>query len=320
MTSRSVTTIDCEYFKPQYACAYLVQEKDRALFVENNTAHAVPRLLRTLSEKGMSPRDVEYVIITHVHLDHAGGTGALMKACPNATLLAHPRAARHMIDPSRLISSAKQVYGEKIFEQLYGSIEPVEASRVRAVEDGEEIVFGSRTLRFFHTRGHANHHFCIYDRVSEGVFTGDSFGIAYPALQSGGLFIFPSTSPTDFDPIEARLSIQKILATGAKRAYLTHFGEMGGLEAAAEQLIEHLDFSEIVLAEAVVSSLTDAELEGFCEKRLSQYYRQIFEEKGLSSDSELWERFKLDLKLNAAGIAYTAQRSRASSGSAGGAR
>jgi glyoxylase-like metal-dependent hydrolase (beta-lactamase superfamily II) len=301
-------TIDCHYLQPQVAAAYLLVENDEAVFVETNTTHAVPYLLDALRKQNLSPDQVKYLIITHVHLDHAGGASALMQACPNAVLLAHPRAAIHMVDPTKLVRSARAVYGDENFTQLYGEINPVDAKRVRSMQDGETISFGSRELNFFYTRGHANHHFCILDSISEGVFSGDAFGLAYPALQKRGLFIFPSTTPTDFDPAEARLSIQKILTSGARRVFLTHFGEVDELEDAAGQLMEHLDFSEGLLHQLVKSTLADDELVNFCENKLREYFAGVLEEKGLAGDSEVWELLKLDLDLNAAGIAFAAKK------------
>jgi glyoxylase-like metal-dependent hydrolase (beta-lactamase superfamily II) len=306
----SVHTIDCEYLWPQMAAAYLLKDGNRAAFVDNNTAYSVPKLLNALEQAGLSPSDVEYVIITHVHLDHAGGTSALMNACPNATLLAHPRAAVHMIDPSKLVASARKVYGNEAFDKLYGEIGPIAQERVRSVEDGEEIPFGSRMLWFLHTRGHANHHFCIYDSGSQGIFTGDSFGLAYPRLQRHGLFIFPSTSPTDFDPGEAKKSIERILATGAQRAYLTHFGMVDNLPSAASQLLIHLDFSEALLKQAIQSSLPDQDLTPFCQKELFSHFEKTMKAQGFQMDKEVWEVLKLDLELNAAGIAHVAKKKR----------
>jgi glyoxylase-like metal-dependent hydrolase (beta-lactamase superfamily II) len=153
----SVQTIDCDYIRPNFAAAYLLREGNRAAFIDNNTAHSVPLLLKALENSGLTPEQVDYVIITHVHLDHAGGSSALMKACPNAKLLAHPRAVPHVVDPRRLIAGARAVYGDETFEKLYGVIEPIAAERVRAVNDGEAIIWGAKMLRFFHTRGHANH-------------------------------------------------------------------------------------------------------------------------------------------------------------------
>jgi glyoxylase-like metal-dependent hydrolase (beta-lactamase superfamily II) len=303
------TTIDCNYLAPQFAAAYLIAESDRALFVENNTAHATPFLLQALKETGLKPEQVEYLIVTHIHLDHAGGTSKLLQACPNAKVLAHPRAAPHLIDPTKLITSARHVYGDANFDRLYGEILPIDSARVRIMQDQEVLPFGSRSLKFIYTRGHANHHFCIFDSESEGIFTGDSFGLAYPALQKSGLFIFPSTSPTDFDPNEARLSIQKILDSGAKRAFLTHYGSIGDLKGAADQLRMHLDFSEKLLESAIQSSEPDAALDEFCQKQIYSYFQTLLSNQGLATP-EVWDLIKMDLELNAAGIAHIARKRR----------
>jgi len=302
-------TIDCNYVLPQFAAAYLVAEQERALFVENNTAHATPRLLRALKEKGFAPEQVEYLIVTHIHLDHAGGTSKLLSACPNATVLAHPRAATHLIDPTRLIKSAKQVYGDAAFDTLYGEILPIDAARVRIMGDQEVLKFGARSLKFIYTRGHANHHFCIHDSESNGIFTGDSFGLAYPLLQRNGLFIFPTTSPTDFDPLEAKLSIQKILDSGAKQAFLTHYGVLPDLQNAANQLLRHLDFSEKLLEAAIQSAEQDSALDEWCLKRLKQYFQETLSRQGLDT-AEAWALLKMDIELNAAGIAHVARKRR----------
>jgi len=319
MSAKSITpkpvTIDCHYFYPQFAAAFLVPETSSTgkigAFVENNTAHAVPYLLQELKHQNITAQEVQYLIVTHVHLDHAGGTYALSESCPNATILAHPRAATHLIDPTKLITSARKVYGDEAFEKLYGEIKPISASRVRIMQDGESIAFGNRSLKFFHTRGHANHHFCIYDSGSNGIFTGDTFGIAYPALQKQGLFIFPTTSPTDFDPKEARMSIAKILATQAEVAYLTHYGEVRDLKTAADQLLLLLDESEALLEKAIQSPEADEKLDDFCEVRLREFYQQYLQKRQISFDKTAWEILDLDLRLNAAGIAYTAKKRRA---------
>lgn len=302
--------IDCDYLLPEFAASYLLIEGDEAAFVETNTARAVPRLLSALEREGLRPEQVRWVIITHVHLDHAGGASALMAACPNATLLAHPRAARHMIDPSRLVASAQKVYGEQEFARMYGRIDPIPEARVRVMEDGEKLSWGSRTLAFFFTRGHANHHFCIHDSASDGVFTGDSFGLCYPALQSRGTFVFPSTSPTDFAPEEAMASVRRIAATGS-RAYLTHFGEVADRARAADQLLEHLSFSEALMKEAMAREETGEALTAFCHGELRTRFQSALERHGLPTDEATWKLLKLDLDLNAQGIAYAAEKSRA---------
>ncbi len=306
----SPLTIDCDYLEPQFAAAYLLVEGDEAAFVETNTAHAVPKLLDVLQKSGRRAEDVRWVMVTHVHLDHAGGASALMEACPNATLLAHPRAAPHLVDPSKLVASARQVYGDEPFRKLYGEIRRIPAERVRVMADGETLAWGSRTLTFLHTRGHANHHFCIADSACDGVFTGDSFGLRYPMLQSRGLFVLPSTSPTDFDPDEAKKSVDRIAAAG-RRAYLTHFGEVGDLPAAAAQLHAHLDFSAELLARAQASTHAGADLTAFCRAALEGHYRRSMEAIGLNPDARTRQLLQLDLDLNAQGIAFVAQKRRA---------
>lgn len=305
----SVITIDCDYVAPKFAASYLLVDQGRACFIETNTTHAVPRLLAALKEQHLRPDQVEYIIITHVHLDHAGGASALMEACPNAKLLAHPRAVPHVIDPSKLIRSARHVYGDRVFEELYGQIDPIPSGRVRAVEDGEEVSFGSRTLRFLHTRGHANHHLCVLDVMESTIFTGDTFGLAYPAIQDKGVFIIPSTSPTDFDPDEARKSIERVLNSGAKRVFLTHFGEVRELAEAARQLHEHIDFSERVLNEATALAEPDDALVPFCEKRLIGHFQQAIRKRGLDFE-KAWKLLEFDVKINAGGIAFVAAKRR----------
>ena len=305
----SVTTIDCEYLdQPGFAAAYLIHEGDRAAFVETNTNRAVPRMLEALDAIGVSRERVELIVITHVHLDHAGGASALMDACPNATLLAHPRAAKHVVDPAKLIKSAEAVYGEAAFRELYGEIRPVPEARVRAMADGETVRFGERTLTFLHTRGHADHHACVLDSGSKGIFTGDSFGLVYPALQANGLFAIPSTSPTDFDAAAARASLTRIVESGAERAFLTHFGEQRDLHGIAAQLDEQLEAYGAIAEEAFASSLEGEALERFCATRVQAIFERLFEEHAPSGDARAI--LKLDADLNAQGVAFAVTKRR----------
>lgn len=306
----SLRTIDSGYLgAPEYAATYLLRDGQRALFVETNTQAAVPQMLQTLRAEGMAPEQVEYIIITHVHLDHAGGASALMAACPNAVLLAHPRAARHVIDPSKLVASATQVYGAERFRQLYGVIEPIPENRVKILEDGAQVSFGQRTLTFLHTRGHANHHFVIHDSGNNGVFTGDAFGIAYPALQKNGPYIFPSTSPTDFDPTLAQESVDKIVATGAQWVYLTHYGVYGQVASLATQLKAELAQYAALLAEAIQSPHRGPALVQFCTERVRGFFERGLDQRGLNAQ-EAWDLVALDVDLNGQGVAYTAEKAR----------
>ena len=304
-------TIDCNYFdQPEVAAAYFVRDGDRVAFIDNNTALAVPRMLAALGDEGLGPADVEWIIVTHVHLDHAAGTSALAAACPDATVLCHPRAARHLVDPSKLVASAKHVYGEETFARLYGEILPVAAARVRSLEDGESVLLGARPLTFLHTRGHANHHFCILDAGERNVYTGDAFGLAYPRLQRAGLFMFPSSSPTDFDPVAARETIVRLRDSGAERAFPTHFGAVTDLPEAARQMTAMLNSYEAILDAAVASPLEGGALETFCVERMREVFARAAERRGLTLSPEDWEFLKIDVDLNGAGIAHVANKRR----------
>ncbi|EQA38106.1 metallo-beta-lactamase domain protein [Leptospira inadai serovar Lyme str. 10] len=309
--AETVLTIDCGYIEEGLACAYLVIEGDRAAFVENNTNYAVPKLLKILEDRGLKKESVDYIIITHVHLDHAGGTGELIKHCPNATVLAHPKAAPHLIDPQRLIKSSIQVYGEEAFYKLYGKIQPVPESSVRIMNDGEELVWGNRTLKFIHTRGHANHHFCIYDSLTNGIFTGDTFGLGYGIFRNGSEpVLYPSTTPTDFDPEEALLSIDKIIGTGAEKAYLTHFGVWTDMKSGAEQMREGLEIMKHILISAGKTDLEGESLLGFCEARVLSYIEDQLEKRGIFYGAKEQKFVSFDAKINAQGIAFKVERSR----------
>lgn len=312
--SDSIRTIDTHYFDmPRGTAAYLMREGEgddaRAAFVETNTTHAVPRLLEALAEEGLTPQQVQYVIITHIHLDHAGGAAALLERCPNATLLAHPRAAKHAVDPSKLVKSAKQVYGEDAFAKLYGEIAPVPEARVRIMGDGEELAFGARTLRFFHTRGHANHHMCIHDSKSNAVFTGDSFGLVYPDMQTGGRFAIPSTSPTDFDAEAALASLDAIVGTGCETVYLTHFGGFQDIEAIAGQLREQLEESGRIVEDAD-ANVADEELDAYCMERVHEMMQRRLATVGLENDEKVVNQLKLDSDLNGQGLAFAVKKRR----------
>lgn len=307
-----IVTIDCNYLgRSRFAAAYLIVDGDEAAFVDNNTCHAVPMLMSALADAGLSPEQVRYIIVTHVHLDHAGGTSALADACPNAQIIAHPRAATHIIDPAKLVASATSVYGADTFKRLYGVIEPLPAARVQAMEDGEQLRLGARTLEFLHTRGHANHHFCIADDHSNSIFTGDAFGLHYPDLQGPGPLAFPSTSPTDFDGPLAREAIRRLVDLSPDRMYPTHFGPVTDIAQTAEQLIRHLEFAEHVMEDAFASDLADDELTSYVEPRLRDYFAGLLDHHGaLRADKSAWELIGLDIDLNAQGIAFAANKRR----------
>lgn len=308
MSAPRLVTIDADYVMRGLACGYLRVQGEEAAYIETCTARSAPLFLEALAREGLSPSQVRWIVVTHVHLDHAGGASTLARACPQATVLAHPRAARHLIDPTKLVASATQVYGEAAFAELYGTIEPIDASRVRALDDDATVPLGDATLRFLHTRGHANHHFVVHDPARDTVYTGDTFGLAYPRLQRAGRFAYPSTSPTDFDAAAAHESVDRILALGTSTACLTHFGEIDALETAAGQLHRWLDVSAEAIA--AVGDLPDDALEPAIRAQLERAMERALEEIGIAADTDDRQLLGFDLTLNAQGLAHAVRRAR----------
>ncbi len=305
----SIQTIDCHYYTNEFAAAYLMLEGEEALFVDNNTNSAIPYLLNALSANRISKEKVRYLIITHIHLDHAGATSRLVQEFPNATVLAHPKAAPHVINPKRIIESASMVYGKENFIKMYGEILEVPSERVRIMQDGEVLRFGSRDLTFIYTRGHANHHFVILDSKTNSIFTGDSFGICYPSLRQGtSPFLFPSTTPTDFHADEARLSIEKIIKTGADKAYLTHFDSWTDMKSGAEQMLFGIDRMELILNELIQSNKSEVELQALCEAKIMQFYEEEFSKRSIPFS--VLDLLKPDASINAQGLVFAASRAK----------
>jgi glyoxylase-like metal-dependent hydrolase (beta-lactamase superfamily II) len=302
-------TIDSDV-RPRFTATYLRLAGDECAFVEAHTSHATPRMLEALRASGRRPEDVRYVVVTHAHLDHAAGASALLRACPNATLLAHPRTAKNLIDPAKLVKSATAVYGEARFAELYGTIEPIPAERVRALEDQDTFEVGGATFRVLHTFGHAYHHFAVHDVEMETVFTGDTFGLVYPDLQARGRFALPSTSPTGFDAVEAHKSIDRVLATGARTACLTHYDGYADVDVIAGQLRAWVDRAEAWVAEAARG---DESVDAIT-KRLTVAWRDAIEQestrRGLGFDAAAFDLLALDIELNAQGLAFVAEARR----------
>jgi len=237
-----ITAIDSGYVRPQLDAIHLVAERGRAAIVDTGTNHSAPAVLAALAAKGIPPEAVDYVILTHVHLDHAGGAGRLMRAFPNAALTVHPRGARHVADPSKLVAGTVAVYGEAETHRLYGEILPVDPARILETPDGSSIRLAGRELVFHDTPGHARHHVAIHDTRSGRVFTGDVFGLSYRELDDGPRqFIFPTSSPVQFDPEPYHRSIDRIAGLAPDAVYLTHYGEVRDVQPKAALLHRVVD-------------------------------------------------------------------------------
>ncbi len=297
-----ISAVDSGFLRPWLAAVHLIIEGDRAAIVDTATSTAVPRVLSALAEKGIAPAQVDYVILTHIHLDHAGGAGLLMAKLPNARLCVHPRGVRHMIDPSRLIEGTIAVYGEAHTRAVYGEVLAIAEERILVMDEGACIALNGRELRCFDTPGHARHHFCVHDSRSNHVFTGDTFGLAYRELEvDGRCSVFPTTSPVQFDPPALHRSVDRIIALRPEAVYVTHFGQVRDVERLGADLHRLID-AHVVLGRAQ----QDAGLER--HTRLKQGLERMLLEE---SERQRWpltrehvlELFALDIELNAQGLA-----------------
>ncbi len=210
--------------RPGRSSAYVILGKEPVL-IETGSQKSHDALVMGLVELGVMPEDLRHIIVTHVHLDHAGGVGQMMARAPEALLHCHPRARRHVIDPSRLGAGARKVYGDKV-DDIFGPLVPVEEDRVVPQEDGSALEVGDRTLVFYDTPGHARHHTCVVDQITQGLFSGDTVGIRYVPSYTGWNFVygFPTTSPSDFDPDVMLTTLDRLQELDLTRVYHTHFG------------------------------------------------------------------------------------------------
>ena len=301
MSEHGIHTIDTAFQRDHFDAAYLIVENGRGAFVDCGTNHSVPNLLAALSSAGLRPDDVDWLLVTHVHLDHAGGAGALMAKLPNARLVVHPRGARHMIDPSKLIAGATAVYGEAEMRRSYGEIRPVPESRVVIAEDGHVVDFRGRELVCIDTPGHARHHYCVWDARSRGWFTGDTFGLSYRELDSAkGPFVLPTSSPVQFEPEELKASIARLLARDPQWMYLTHYGRVGDVERLSRDLYLQID--------AMVASARDCDGLPDRHARLVEALRALYLGRARDhgcplDDAEVEKVLGMDIELNAQGLA-----------------
>lgn len=298
-----ITRIESGMVRDELVACYLVQGGDEYALIETGTNNSVPRIMDLLTQRHIRPEQVKYVIPTHVHLDHAGGVGGLMQCLPEATLLVHPKGARHLIEPGKLKAGAIAVYGEVEFAKVYGDIIPVEASRVRSMEDGSEALLGGRKLVFLDTPGHARHHFCVFDPESKGIFTGDTFGLAYPALTTAkGPFIIPTTTPVQFEPEALKTSIRRLLELQPERMYLTHYGVVENPQGLGERLLGMVnDYVALALAAKEAGGVGD--LEARLVAGMRGYLFGKAREHGCGQgDEELEGLLGMDLRLNAQGL------------------
>jgi len=296
-----IYTIDTHFQQLQFDAAYLLVENGCGVFIDCGTSQSVPYLLESLHQAKLDPADIHWLIVTHVHLDHAGGAGALLQYLPNAKLWVHPRGAPHMIDPTRLIAGATAVYGEAEMARSYGQIVPIPRERVVIAEDGQHLSLAGRQLLCLHTPGHARHHLCIWDEASSSWFAGDTFGLSYRELDSPrGAFIIPTSSPVQFEPKPLHQSIDRLLQRQPQTIWLTHFGGVQEIARLADDLHSQIDAMTALARtanahndrhHALVSALSDL------------YLHRAHAHGCVLGDAAILRLLETDIELNAQGLA-----------------
>jgi len=303
-----ITAIDSGMVRPQMAACYLLETGSAVAVIETGNAASAERILKVAASRGRDLEEISHVIVTHVHLDHAGGAGTLMQRLPQATLVVHPRGARHLIDPSKLEASARAVYGDEKFDEMYGTLLPVPEDRVRIMEDGDSLRVGGRTLEFMDAPGHARHHFTIWDEETRGWFTGDTFGLSYRELDTeNGAFLFPTTTPIQFDPPALIDSVDRMMERDPERMYLTHVGRVQDLDRLAGDMRAGVD-EYVELAKRFEGAHDRTRL---IEETMMAQLMQRARDHGVTLDDEkLRETFAGDVVLNTQGIEFWLEHGR----------
>lgn len=295
-----IHAIDSGYTGPDVAAIHLIEEGGRAALVDTGNNASLQHVLEALAAIGLSAESVDYVLLTHIHLDHAGGAGAFMQAFPNARLVVHPRGARHMAEPSKLFAGVSAVYGPERAKALYGELIPVPVERIIEAGDGHELDLAGRRIRVFDTPGHARHHVCYFDTKSRSFFTGDTFGLSYRSLDvEGRPSIFPTTTPVQFEPEAMHASIRRMEAEAPTAMYLTHYAQVTDVPRLAADLHRLID-AHVAIAER------HAAVEGRKDRIEADIWALVGEEaarNGWTVPEAEWRRIlALDVELNAQGL------------------
>ena len=284
--------------RARYTAAYLLDAMQPTL-VETGPGTSVDAVTASLEGLGIGPQDLAHVVLTHIHLDHAGGVGMLSDRFPRAMIWVHERGARHLADPSRLVASATRVWGEREMQEFFLPVEPVASPRIRALRDGDVIHMGDRSLAVLDTPGHASHHVALADARTGAVFTGDALGIHVPDLP----VLRPATPPPDFDLERYIASIERIREAARTILLFAHFGPLPDVDPTCDLAIRRVRDWARVVEEAVHERVDPDELSARLE---SAALADIETGAEATLDLEMLEdrlRLLSSIRMNAQGLA-----------------
>ncbi|MGH2404779.1 MAG: MBL fold metallo-hydrolase [bacterium] len=250
--AKDLILIDTEYNQTPHAIAVYLLLGDPPALIETGPAATAGTLLEGVRAAGVNPRDLGAIAVTHIHLDHAGAAGTLVREFPHLHVYVHPVGAPHLIDPSRLMTSAGRLYGATL-DRLLGHLEPIPADHVHVLEDGARVTLGARRLVAIDTPGHARHHLVYLDEASGDLFTGDAAGVALP----GSRYVRPPTPPPELDIPAWDATIDRIRGLSARRFLLTHFGAHTWGDALLTQLQQRLHANERTVREALSEGVSE---------------------------------------------------------------
>lgn len=296
-----IHAIDSGYGGERFDAIHLIVEQGRVAVIDTATNACMPRLLAQMETLGIAREQVDYVILTHIHLDHAGGAGQAMAAFPLAQLVVHPRGSRHMADPGKLFAAVQEVYGEEEADRLYGELLPVAAGRIIEAAHGSTLSLAGRELLFLDAPGHAKHHMVIRDSRSGHFFTGDTFGLSYRHFDAGGRqFIIPTTSPSQFDAAALHRTVDMIAGYHPTALYLTHYAQVVDVPRLTADLHRLID-AHVAVAEHC-RPLGEERQERIRAGLVELFLREAADQGWALQGEPMLKFLAMDIDLNAQGL------------------
>ncbi len=297
--------IDTSYQKKAESIAVYLLLGDRPALIETGPASTVETLLEGVREAGLEADDLQAAAVTHIHLDHAGAAGTLAQRLPHLHVYVHPVGAPHLADPTRLLASARRLYGDAL-DPLFGPVVPVPPERLHVLDDSAVVALGSRTVRALNTPGHASHHHVFFDEHSGDLFTGDAAGVAMPRTR----YVTPPTPPPELDFTAWRQTITRVRALRPARLLLTHFGPHTWADDLLAQLQDRLDARERFAAEIAEHGWGEAEISARLTHTVAQEMAEV-REPGQPGEMEVM----MPLRNNVLGLLrYAGQLAREAQG------